>query len=156
MPYLRKGDTVGDPLKGHKRSLRQRLLPLWGSRELGVGSDRSAGHGLSSSQPMLALPCSLFVPVVNLEKMSSLPKPDGPGIRVAPPASFLSPPGSLSKDSPGKPPIAPPSKEPPCRENIEIIPSEGPSGHRVEGSPPEKGPSGARLPLKTHRKMARE
>lgn len=51
--------------------------------------------------------------------------------------------------------MAPPSKEPPGRENIEIIPSEG-SSHWAEGSPPEKEPSGTRLPAKTHRKMARE
>lgn len=99
--------------------------------------------------------CSLFVPVVNLEKMSSLPKPDGHGIRVAPPSAFLSQPGGLTKDSPGKNPMAPPSKEPPGRESIEMTPSEGPS-HRAEGSPPEKEPGGARLPPKTHRKMARE
>lgn len=99
--------------------------------------------------------CSLFVPVVNLEKMSSLPKPDGHGIRVAPPSAFLSQPGSLTKDSSGKITVAPPSKEPPGRESIEITPSEGPS-HRADGSPPEKELGGARLPPKTHRKMARE
>lgn len=99
--------------------------------------------------------CSLFVPVVNLEKMSGLPKPDGPGVRVTPPSAFLSQPGSLTKDSPGKPPAAPPPKELPGRESIRIPPGEGPS-HRADGSPPEKEPGGARLPPKTHRKMARE
>ncbi|XP_004853691.1 ataxin-7-like protein 2 isoform X3 [Heterocephalus glaber] len=64
-------------------------------------------------------------------------------------------PGGLPKDSPGKVPMAPPSKEPPGRESIEIIASEG-SSHRAEGSPLEKEPSGARLPPKTHRKMARK
>nr|KAF6396205.1 ataxin 7 like 2 [Rousettus aegyptiacus] len=64
-------------------------------------------------------------------------------------------PGSLTKDSPGKITMAPPSKEPPGRESIEITPSEGPS-HRADGSPPEKELSGARLPPKTHRKMARK
>ncbi|XP_069335142.1 ataxin-7-like protein 2 isoform X3 [Eulemur rufifrons] len=64
-------------------------------------------------------------------------------------------PGSLTKDSLGKTPMAPPSKEPPGRENIEIIPNEG-SSHRTEGNPPEKEPGGARLPPKTHRKMARK
>nr|XP_055196199.1 ataxin-7-like protein 2 isoform X2 [Nyctereutes procyonoides] len=64
-------------------------------------------------------------------------------------------PGGLTKDSPGKTPMAPPSKEPPGRESIEMTPSEGPS-HRVEGSPLEKEPGGARLPHKTHRKMARK
>ncbi|XP_077883068.1 ataxin-7-like protein 2 isoform X4 [Ictidomys tridecemlineatus] len=64
-------------------------------------------------------------------------------------------PGSLPKDSPGKAPMALPSKEPPGRESIEIIPGEG-SSHRAEGSPPEKEPGGARLPPKTHRKMARK
>lgn len=99
--------------------------------------------------------CSLFVPVVNLEKMSGLPKPDGHGIRVAPPSAFLSQPAGLMKDSPGKNLMAPPSKELPGRENMEITPSEGPT-RRAEGSSPEKEPGGARLPLKTHRKMARE
>ena len=89
---------------------------------------------------------SLFVPVVNLEKMSSLPKPDGHGIRVAPPSAFLSQPGGLTKDSPGKNPMASPSKELPGRESIEISPSEGPS-HRTESSPSEKEPGGAKLPL---------
>lgn len=99
--------------------------------------------------------CSLFVPVVNLEKISSLPKPDAHGVRVAPPSALLSQPGGLPKDSPGKVPTAPSPKEPPGRENIELVPGEG-SSHRAEGSPPEKEASGARLPPKTHRKMARE
>ncbi|KAM4871518.1 ataxin-7-like protein 2 isoform 2-T2 [Thomomys bottae] len=64
-------------------------------------------------------------------------------------------PGGLPKDSPGKAPMALPSKEPPGRESSEIIPSEG-SSHRAESSPPEKEPSGTRLPPKTHRKMARK
>ena len=51
--------------------------------------------------------------------------------------------------------MASPSKELPGRESIEIAPSEGPS-HRTEGSPSEKEPGGAKLPPKTHRKMARE
>lgn len=95
------------------------------------------------------------MPVVNLEKMSGLPKPDGHGVRVVPPSAFLSQPGGLPKDSPGKVPMAPSPKEPPGRENMELIPGEG-SSHRAEGSPLEKEPSGARLPPKTHRKMARE
>ncbi|KAF7484869.1 Hypothetical predicted protein [Marmota monax] len=122
------------------------------SREKGQGS-RSRGHQPPEKTQKDNL--CLFVPVVNLEKMSSLPKPDGHGIRVAPPSAFLSQPGSLPKDSPGKAPMALPSKEPPGRESIEIIPGEG-SSHRAEGSPPEKEPGGARLPPKTHRKMARE
>lgn len=123
-------------------------------REMALGS--SPGPSLPPPPSLHPLSmCSLFVPVVNLEKMSSLPKPDGHGIRVAPPSAFLSQPGSLAKDSPGKNPMAPPSKEPPGREGIEITPSEGLS-HRAEGSPPEKEPGGTRLPPKTHRKMARE
>ncbi|XP_047581394.1 ataxin-7-like protein 2 isoform X4 [Lutra lutra] len=130
------------------------------SREKGQGS-RSRGHPPPEKTqkdnlcPHPLSMCSLFVPVVNLEKMSSLPKPDGHGIRVAPPSAFLSQPGGLTKDSPGKNPMAPPSKEPPGRESIEMTPSEGPS-HRAEGSPPEKEPGGARLAPKTHRKMARK
>ncbi|XP_039697042.1 ataxin-7-like protein 2 isoform X7 [Pteropus medius] len=122
------------------------------SREKGQGS-RSRGHQPPEKTQKDNL--CLFVPVVNLEKMSSLPKPDGHGIRVAPPSAFLSQPGSLTKDSPGKITMAPPSKEPPGRESIEIMPSEGPS-HRADGSPPEKELGGARLPPKTHRKMARK
>ncbi|XP_045672568.1 ataxin-7-like protein 2 isoform X2 [Phyllostomus hastatus] len=122
------------------------------SREKGQGS-RSRGHQPPEKTQKDNL--CLFVPVVNLEKMSNLPKPDGHGVRVAPPSAFLSQPGSLAKDAPGKPPMAPPSKEPPGRENIKITPSEGPS-HWAEGSPPEKEPGGARLPPKTHRKMARK
>lgn len=115
------------------------------------------GPGPASLPPSLhpLSMCSLFVPVVNLEKMSSLPKPDGHGIRVAPPSAFLSQPAGLTKDSPGKNPMASPSKELPGRGSIEITPSEG-SSHRAEGSPSEKEPGGARLPPKTHRKMARE
>ncbi|XP_069862307.1 ataxin-7-like protein 2 isoform X2 [Dipodomys merriami] len=122
------------------------------SREKGQGS-RSRGHQPPEKTQKDNL--CLFVPVVNLEKMSSLPKPDGHGIRVAPPSAFLSQPGGLPKDSPGKAPMALPSKEPPGRESSEIIPSEG-SSHRAESSPPEKEPSGTRLPPKTHRKMARK
>ncbi|KAM9245057.1 ataxin-7-like protein 2 [Dugong dugon] len=122
------------------------------SREKGQGS-RSRGHQPPEKTQKDNL--CLFMPVVNLEKMSSLPKPDGHGIRVAPPSAFLSQPGGPIKDSPGKAPMAPPPKEPPGRESIEAAPSEGPS-HRGEGSPPEKEPGGARLPPKTHRKMARK
>ncbi|XP_057649271.1 ataxin-7-like protein 2 isoform X2 [Chionomys nivalis] len=122
------------------------------SREKGQGS-RSRGHQPPEKTQKDNL--CLFVPVVNLEKMSSLPKPDGQGVRVAPPSAFLSQPGGLPKDSPGKVPTAPSPKDPPGRENIELIPGEG-SNHRAEGSTPEKEPSGARLPPKTHRKMARK
>ncbi|XP_005388920.2 PREDICTED: ataxin-7-like protein 2 isoform X2 [Chinchilla lanigera] len=122
------------------------------SREKGQGS-RSRGHQPPEKTQKDNL--CLFVPVVNLEKMSSLPKPDGHGIRVAPPSAFLSQPSGLPKDSPGKVPMAPPSKEPPGRDSIEIIAGEG-SSHRAEGSPLEKEASGARLPPKTHRKMARK
>ncbi|XP_015419005.1 PREDICTED: ataxin-7-like protein 2 [Myotis davidii] len=122
------------------------------SREKGQGS-RSRGHPPPEKSQKDSL--CLFVPVVNLEKMSGLPKPDGPGVRVAPPSAFLSQPGSLPKDAPGKPPVAPPPKELPGRESIKIPPGEGP-GHRADGSPPEKEPGGARPPPKTHRKMARE
>ncbi|XP_075415208.1 ataxin-7-like protein 2 isoform X2 [Tenrec ecaudatus] len=122
------------------------------SREKGQGS-RSRGHQPPEQTQKDNL--CLFMPVVNLEKMSSLPKPDGQGIRVAPPSAFLSQPCCPTKDSPGKLPTAPPPKDPPGRENSGASPSEGPS-HRGEGSPPEKEPAGARLTPKTHRKMARK
>uniref|UniRef100_A0A452UBZ7 Ataxin 7 like 2 n=1 Tax=Ursus maritimus TaxID=29073 RepID=A0A452UBZ7_URSMA len=93
-------------------------------------------------------------------KTSSREKGQGSRSRGHPPPEKtqkdnLCQPGGLTKDSPGKNPMAPPSKEPPGRESIEMTPSEGPS-HRAEGSPPEKEPGGARLPPKTHRKMARK
>ncbi|XP_036772572.1 ataxin-7-like protein 2 [Manis pentadactyla] len=122
------------------------------SREKGQGS-RSRGHQPPEKTQKDNL--CLFVPVVNLEKMSGLPKPDGHGIRVAPPSAFLSQPAGLTKDSPGKNLMAPPSKELPGRENMEITPGEGPT-RCAEGSSPEKEPGGARLPPKTHRKMARK
>ncbi|XP_051021703.1 ataxin-7-like protein 2 isoform X2 [Acomys russatus] len=93
-------------------------------------------------------------------KTSSREKGQGSRSRGHPPPEKtqkdnLCQPGGLPKDSPGKVPTAPSPKEPPGRENMELIPGEG-SSHRAEGSPPEKEPSGARLPPKTHRKMARK
>ncbi|XP_004636983.1 ataxin-7-like protein 2 isoform X3 [Octodon degus] len=93
-------------------------------------------------------------------KTSSREKGQGSRSRGHPPPEKtqkdnLCQPGGLPKDSPGKVPMAPPSKEPPGRDGIEIIVGEG-SNHRAEGSPLEKEPGGAKLPPKTHRKMARK
>nr|KAF6304613.1 ataxin 7 like 2 [Pipistrellus kuhlii] len=93
-------------------------------------------------------------------KTSSREKGQGSRSRGHPPPEKsqkdnLCPPSGLPKDAPGKPPVAPPPKEPPGRESSRMTPGEGP-GHRAEGSPPEKEPAGARLPPKTHRKVARK
>uniref|UniRef100_F6RHG5 Ataxin 7 like 2 n=2 Tax=Monodelphis domestica TaxID=13616 RepID=F6RHG5_MONDO len=103
----------------------------------------------------------LFVPVVNLEKISSLPKPDGQGIRVNPKplpphSTFLGPPTGLTKDAPGKAPTVPSSKELPSKGNNDPVLIEGPSPQAEGGSPPEKEPSVARLQPKAHKKMARK
>ncbi|XP_074044445.1 ataxin-7-like protein 2 isoform X1 [Macrotis lagotis] len=103
----------------------------------------------------------LFVPVVNLEKISSLPKPDGQGIRVNPKplpphSTFLGPPSGLPKDAPGKAPTAPSSKELPSKGSNDSVLKEGPSPQAESSSPPEKEPSVARLQPKAHKKMARK
>ncbi|NXC84726.1 AT7L2 protein, partial [Cercotrichas coryphoeus] len=111
---------------------------LWGY-SLGAGRGNS-GNGYSSHW-------YLFVPVVNLEKIPSIPKPDGHGIKVPPKAVPTN-----SKESLGKPPAAAVPREPPV-----------PAGVRGDSAMPESIPApgdkdlGApKAPPRSHRKLARK
>lgn len=73
---------------------------------------------------------SLFVPVVNLEKIPSIPKPDGHGIKVPPKAVPTN-----SKESLGKPAAAAVPKEPP-------VPAGGRGGFGDAGEHPRSGGEG--------------
>lgn len=90
---------------------------------------------------------SLFVPVVNLEKIPSIPKPDGHGIKVPPKAVPTN-----SKESLGKAAAAAVPKEPPVPAGVggdsampESIPTPG-----------EKDVGAPKAPPRSHRKLARE
>lgn len=90
---------------------------------------------------------SLFVPVVNLEKIPSIPKPDGHGIKVPPKAVPTN-----SKESLGKPAAAAVPKEPPVPTGVggdsampESIPAPG-----------DKDVGAPKPPPRSHRKLARE
>ncbi|XP_048354635.1 ataxin-7-like protein 2 isoform X1 [Sphaerodactylus townsendi] len=82
----------------------------------------------------------LFVPVVNLEKISSLPKPEGDGIKVSPkPSDFAvcRPSSASSKEAVGKPSLAASPKEPvvPAKAGgSSIVPAEGLS-RKLENPP---------------------
>ncbi|NXH98263.1 AT7L2 protein, partial [Pachycephala philippinensis] len=89
----------------------------------------------------------LFVPVVNLEKIPSIPKPDGHGIKVPPKAVPTN-----SKESLGKPAAAAVPKEPPVPAGVggdsampESIPAPG-----------EKDVGAPKAPPRSHRKLARK
>ncbi|NWV09496.1 AT7L2 protein, partial [Ptilonorhynchus violaceus] len=89
----------------------------------------------------------LFVPVVNLEKIPSIPKPDGHGIKVPPKAVPTN-----SKESPGKPAAAAVPKEPPVPAGVggdsampESIPAPG-----------DKDVGAPKPPPRSHRKLARK
>ncbi|NXR70403.1 AT7L2 protein, partial [Rhadina sibilatrix] len=89
----------------------------------------------------------LFVPVVNLEKIPSIPKPDGHGIKVPPKAVPTN-----SKESLGKPAAAAVPREPPVPAGVggdsampESIPAPG-----------EKDVGAPKAPPRSHRKLARE
>ncbi|XP_028925746.1 ataxin-7-like protein 2 [Ornithorhynchus anatinus] len=117
------------------------------SREKAQGS-RSRAHPAPEKAQKDNL--CLYVPVVNLEKISSLSKPS------AAPSVFLGQPGTPSKDPPGKAPVAPfSSKEPSGKGGSPPGAGEGPSP-RAESSPAEKESGGTRLPPKAHKKMARK
>ncbi|KAM6398802.1 ataxin-7-like protein 2 [Rhynochetos jubatus] len=95
----------------------------------------------------------LFVPVVNLEKIPSIPKPEGHGIKVPPKAV---PTGS--KESPGKPAAVP--KEPPAPPGLggdSAMPADGP-GCKPESAPaPGQKDAGApKPPPRPHKKLARK
>lgn len=102
---------------------------------------------------------SLFVPVVNLEKIPSIPKPDGHGIKVPPKAI-----PNGSKESLGKPGSAAVPKEPPVPVGLRgdsSVPDDGPGGKPENGSAPgEKPPShpsgATKTPPRSHKKLARE
>ncbi|XP_075766120.1 ataxin-7-like protein 2 isoform X2 [Pelodiscus sinensis] len=104
----------------------------------------------------------LFMPVVNLEKISSLPKPDGHGIKVPPKAAASIPgqPSASSKELLGKLSLAVSPAEPlvPAKAGVDsIVPTDGldrkPESTAATG---EKEPGPTKLPPKSHKKMARK
>uniref|UniRef100_A0A674ITE5 Ataxin 7 like 2 n=2 Tax=Terrapene triunguis TaxID=2587831 RepID=A0A674ITE5_9SAUR len=105
----------------------------------------------------------LFMPVVNLEKISSLPKPDGHGIKVPPKAAAASVPGqppANSKEPMGKLSLAVSPKEPlvPAKAGVDsVVPADGldrkPESTSASG---EKEPGASKPPPKSHKKMARK
>ncbi|XP_074023982.1 ataxin-7-like protein 2, partial [Numenius arquata] len=116
------------------------------------------GGGRGRVQPLPERPekdnnLCLFVPVVNLEKIPSIPKPDGHGIKVPPKA-----PPTNSKEPPGKP--APPTlpKEPPVPAGgggDSAMAPDGP-GCKLESAPPpgEKDGGATKPPPRSHKKLA--
>lgn len=98
--------------------------------------------------------CSLFVPVVNLEKISSLPKPDGDGIRAPPkPADSVIPRHSAStKEILGKSLLATPRDPllPAKAGGISIVPADG-LGRKLENLGEKEAGAGKSL-----KKMPRE
>ncbi|XP_068774602.1 ataxin-7-like protein 2 isoform X2 [Struthio camelus] len=103
----------------------------------------------------------LFMPVVNLEKISSLPKPDGHGIKVPPKASAVpGQPSCSSKEPLGKPSLAASPKEPPTPAKAggdSVMPADGPA-RKPESAPApgDKEPGASKPPPKSHKKMARK
>uniref|UniRef100_A0A8V5GJA7 Uncharacterized protein n=1 Tax=Melopsittacus undulatus TaxID=13146 RepID=A0A8V5GJA7_MELUD len=101
----------------------------------------------------------LFVPVVNLEKIPSIPKPDGHGIKVPPKAV-----PNGSKESIGKPSGAVVPKEPPVPVGLggdSSVPDDGPGGKPENGpspgeKPPNHPPGATRTPPRSHKKLARK
>ncbi|XP_059573608.1 ataxin-7-like protein 2 isoform X3 [Alligator mississippiensis] len=105
----------------------------------------------------------LFMPVVNLEKISSLPKPDGHGIKVPPKPSASSMPGqpsTSSKEPLGKPSLAASPKDPLVPSKVggdSIVPTDAPSRKPESTSAlGEKELSSSKPPPKSHKKMARK
>ncbi|CAM9875826.1 unnamed protein product, partial [Bubo scandiacus] len=97
----------------------------------------------------------LFVPVVNLEKIPSIPKPDGHGIKVPPKAVPTN-----SKESLGKPATAAVPKEPPVSAGVggdSAMPADGP-GCKPESAPApgEKDAGASKPPPRSHKKLARK
>ncbi|XP_041345508.1 ataxin-7-like protein 2 isoform X2 [Pyrgilauda ruficollis] len=89
----------------------------------------------------------LFVPVVNLEKIPSIPKPDGHGIKVPPKAVPTN-----SKESLGKPAAAVVPKEPPVPAGVggdSAMPESVPA-------PGDKDVGAPKAPPRSHRKLARK
>ncbi|XP_074420642.1 LOW QUALITY PROTEIN: ataxin-7-like protein 2 [Larus michahellis] len=97
----------------------------------------------------------LFVPVVNLEKIPSIPKADGHGIKVPPKAV---PP--TSKEPLGKPAAPAVPKEPPVSAaggGDSAAPADGP-GCKPESAPApgEKDAGATKPPPRSHKKLARK
>ncbi|XP_010583073.1 PREDICTED: ataxin-7-like protein 2 [Haliaeetus leucocephalus] len=97
----------------------------------------------------------LFVPVVNLEKIPSIPKPDGHGIKVPPKAVPTN-----SKEPLGKPATAAVPKEPPVSAGVggdSVMPADGP-GCKPESAPApgEKDAGASKPPPRSHKKLARK
>lgn len=97
----------------------------------------------------------MFVPVVNLEKIPSIPKPDGHGIKVPPKTVATN-----SKEPLGKPATPAVLKEPPvpARGGGDLaMPADGP-GCKPESSPTpgEKDAGVSKPPPRSHKKLARE
>ncbi|XP_075299077.1 LOW QUALITY PROTEIN: ataxin-7-like protein 2 [Opisthocomus hoazin] len=95
----------------------------------------------------------LFVPVVNLEKIPSIPKADGHGIKVPPKAV-----PTTSKEPLGKAAAVP--KEPPVSAGAggdAAMPADGP-GCKPESAPApgEKDAAASKPPPRSHKKLARK
>ncbi|NXH20720.1 AT7L2 protein, partial [Bucco capensis] len=97
----------------------------------------------------------LFVPVVNLEKIPSIPKPDGHGLKVPPKAVPTD-----SKEPLGKPSGATVPKEPPVPAGLggdSVLPADGPGGKPESTSTPgEKDTGASKPPPRSHKKLARK
>ncbi|CAM9833520.1 unnamed protein product [Bubo scandiacus] len=97
----------------------------------------------------------LFVPVVNLEKIPSIPKPDGHGIKV-PPKPYPPTP----RNPWGNPPPPRCRKSPRCRPGVggdSAMPADGP-GCKPESAPRPGGEGRGRLQAapRSHKKLARK
>lgn len=127
------------------------------------GLQRPLVHSLAELSEPVPSPSSLFMPVVNLEKISSLPKPDGHGIKVPPKAAAASAPGqppASSKEPMGKLSLALSPKEPlvPAKAGVDsVVPADGLDRKSESASASgEKEPGATKPPPKSHKKMARE
>lgn len=134
------------------RAAGQGQQPLVSARTGTLAS--SLPQGRSDTPPPNSLP-SLFVPVVNLEKIPSIPKPDGHGIKVPPKAVPTN-----SKEPLGKPATAAVLKEPPVSAGVggdSAMPADGP-GCKPESAPApgEKDAGASKPPPRSHKKLARE
>ncbi|XP_074833476.1 ataxin-7-like protein 2 isoform X1 [Carettochelys insculpta] len=134
------------------------------SREKSQGSRSRAQHPPERPDKSQKDNLCLFMPVVNLEKISSLPKPDGHGLKVPPKAaaaaSVPGQPAASSREPLGKLSLAASPKEPlvPTKAGVDsVVPSDG-LGRKPEGTSAsgDKEQGTAKGPPKSHRKMARK
>ena len=110
-----------------------------------------------AARPPLTAPFlpSLFMPVVNLEKIPSFPKPEGlKAAHKTPPKAPPAPPASSPAEPPGRPSPAPPPppKEPPGAGG-DSVPAPTASPVLKAG---EKEPGVCRPPPRAHKKLTRE